>query len=1055
MTNRFGWIIGIAMLAGGCSSGDGLVDVDPEHSNREQLLASDIYLNAMPPGSNGNSAGGLRGIEPLIPTLYPPNFTDALPLYGDLAYAKRGLKSETCAPPKDASEHTASSDLACNYFKREALVPDVVKSTSTLRTPDGKQVTLQRDGWGVPFIDAPDRQAAMYGFGYASAQDRLWLHDVLRHIGRGRLSEYLGPAQFFYDFDANFATLAGYSEEELTAMVESTRTKAGPLGELIVRDLDSMVSGINAYIDSLAGPNLLKIPPEYTFLRPFGYPPAKWTRNDIVASATLIQSLFATGGGGEHLNALLLQYLDGNVKPGATSLAGPACELWRDLRHGDDPDATRTIASAFPTQSPPAVSEACPQALPPGVALWDPGSFRTRSIFQTNLGILLGLGAGAAKSQPGVGSGAAGASRASNAASAKSEERHFDAALDPFQGSRDALRRAGMPLPNTMSNFIGVTADQTKAGHPIAVMGPQSSYFLPQLLWEVSIRSHGGTPQDFEGRGVVFGDLPYINIGRGVDFAWSATSGGSDQVDIRVSKLCNLSGSAPSREDANRDGFPDADGYLFDEGDGRGPTCHRFYKRTDRWNVIPTPASLATSGGVVQLPHVASRYVLRTHYGPVFATALVSGVPVAISLQRATFFGELETATPYALVGTRVVKDAASFQRLFNGSTGTFNWLYVDKNDIGYIHSGLFPLRDPAQHPELPVWGDGRFEWQNMRDLPSSYFSSFGGNKLFVTNTATPVAQGDPLQGYFEWRDFLPLAAHPHAINPASGTIASWNNSPARGWWAADANGSYGATHRVDMLQKRLDAFQLSGRKHDIASMIEVMADAAYTDLRGQELVPLLLPLLRAGALTADQAKVVDMMQAWVDEGSNRWITGGPGLGAFRRDRNKDGKYDHRAQVVLMDAWYPRLIEKLLPELDALDKAHVPVLQGRDDAPNAKGSAYQQGWFQHMKRVLQMAQGTPGHHDYRRLRCAGDGSAASCRRAALDALTSALADLGGVANSANWDGSALSNAKGKSGAVVEDYDAVEHTAMSFLTVKPIHWVNRPTFQQVVQIFSSR
>ncbi|WP_394849514.1 penicillin acylase family protein [Pendulispora brunnea] len=1038
MSNRT-WAIGIAKFAtaafslAACSqSSDEGYRVSVEEESFEAESQSDIYLNAMPPGANGNSAGGLRGTS-----LYPPNFTDSLALYGDLAYAKRGLTATPCTPPRDASEHVASSDLACNYFKNEGLEPDVVKSTKWLWTPGGKWVSIKRDGWGVPFIDAPDRASAMYAFGYASAEDRLWLHDVLRHIGRGRLSQYLGPAQYFYEFDSNFASIAGYSEDELTAMVENTRQKAGSLGELVVQDLDGMVSGINAYITSLAGPNLLKIPPEYTFLRPLGFPPAKWTRNDIVASAILIQSLFATGGGGEHLNELLLQQLDGALKPGAGSVAQGACDLWRDLRHAVDPDTPRTVLETFATQSPPQVSEACPAALPPGAAIWDPGSFQTRQIFQTNLGIVLGVNA---QKKPAAPAGA------TDTLPRGRDLRHLNAPLDPFQGSKDALRRAGFPLPNTMSNFIGVTANQTKAGHPIAVMGPQSSYFLPQLLWEVAIRSHGGTPQDFEGRGVVFGDLPYINIGRGIDFAWSATSGGSDQVDIRVSKLCNLSGSAPSREDRNHDGFPDADGYLFDEGDGRGPVCRAFYKRTDRWNVLPTPASLSLNGlngPVPQLPQVASRYVLRTHYGPVFATAMVGGEPVAVSIQRSTFFGELDTAAPFALTSTRVVKDAASFQRLFNGITGTFNWLYVDKNDIGYIHSGLYPQRDIGQHPELPVWGDGRFEWGSMRALPEGYFSRFGGNKVFVTNTSTPIAQGDPLEGAFEWKDFLPLSAHPTAINPARGTISSWNNSPAAGWWAADGNGSYGPTHRADMLQRRLDAFQASGKKHDIASMIEVMGDAAYTDLRGQELLPLLLPLLRSGPLSDDQRILVDLLQAWADDGSPR------------RDRDHDGVYDYRAQVVLMDAWYPHLMEKLLPQLDALDKAHVPVLQERYDAPRAQGSAYQQGWFQHMKRVLQMARNTPGHHDYRQLKCAGDGTATGCRQAALDALAAAVGDLGGFSNRASWDGSTLANAKGKSGAVVEDYDSVEHTAISFLTVAPIHWTNRPTFQQVVQIFNAR
>ena len=186
-----------------------------------------------------------------------------------------------------------------------------------------------------------------------------------------------------------------------------------------------------------------------------------------------------------------------------------------------------------------------------------------------------------------------------------------------------------------MSNFIAVNGSETASGHPIAVMGPQASYFVPQLLFEVSIRSNGGTPLDFAGRGTVFADLPYMNIGRGVDFAWSATSGYSDLIDTRVSRMCNVNGTPASREDTNADGFPDADGYLFDAFDGAGPRCRRFLRRTDTWTATPTATSLAF-GGPSQSQQV-KRYVLRTHYGPVFATATgVHGMRPECFWSRAT-----------------------------------------------------------------------------------------------------------------------------------------------------------------------------------------------------------------------------------------------------------------------------------------------------------------------------------------------------------------------------------------------------------------------------------
>lgn len=1039
-----------------------------------------IFLNAIPPGSNGNSAGGV-GAPQQEPTVPPPNFNDQLELYGNLAYARSPLKAAPCTPPNNLDEHIEQSDLVCNYYKHEGLEPDVVVSTLELTTPEGKRVTIRRDGWGVPFVEGEDRDAAQFGLGYASAQDRLWLHDLLRHIGRGRFSEYLGGFADTYAFDADLAVVAGYSEEELTAMVESARAKFGPLGERILRDLDMMVAGINAYIEDVA--NTSAVPPEYSSLAlqvpPVDgprFPPAPWTRNDIVASAILIQSIFAVGGGGEHENLRLLQHLDPSIGPGTTSLPEAACRLWRDLRHADDPDTPRTIEQSFATQSPARVSEDCPQALPPGTAIWDAGSLQTRVVFRVNGSGLPGAGnpGGLPQGLPGLPAlartglpqivgwglaprrGLAAPTAGSRVALRAAAPRVLRASLDPFEGARLALARAGLPLPRRMSNFIAVTAEHTQDGHPIAVMGPQAAYFLPQLLWEVAVKSNGGTDLDFAGRGVVFGDLPYINIGRGIDYAFSATSGGSDLIDIRVSRMCNLDGSPASREDGDGDGFPDADGYLFDAGDGNGPQCRRFYRRTDTWTAYPTVASGASGGS--PLPEQVERFILRTHYGPVFATATVAGAPVALSIQRSTFFGELETAPPFALATTPTVKDARSFQQLFNSVTGTFNWLYVDKRDVGYIHSGLYPIRHPQAHPELPVWGDGRFEWRSMQNLPPGFFASFGGNMPYP-NLATPIAQGDPMKGYFEWRDYLPLSAHPQVINPPSGMIQSWNNSPARDWWAADSNGSFGPIHRADLLVKRLQAFAATGRKHDIATMTEIAADAAFADLRAQEVVPELLAIMRFGELNADQQAVADLLEAWLADGSHGWIgaegPGGVRLGGYRRDRDHDGVYDHRAAVVLMDAWYPELHRTILPQVRQLADAGIPVLQGEYDAPRQQGSAFQFGWFQMHKRVLQMALGRPGHTPYRALKCAGSDDPQACRAAVLAALDAALQKLGGLSNQANWDGSQLPNQAGKDGAVVEDYDAVEHTAISFYKVAPIHWTNRPTFQQVVQVKQSR
>jgi len=362
--------------------------------------AENVYLNAMPPGANGNSAGGVpAGTDPSN-TQYPSHYNDTLALYGDLAYAKTPLTAPdncTCTdaditlkhnrPPNNAGEHEPQSDSACNYFKHEGLTPDTVDGTpETLTCPAndpgnssvaltcaGKTVTITRDGWGVPYVDGQDRAAAEFGFGYAQAEDRLWFFDVIRNVGKGHESKFLGPFQGAYDMDSSFATLAGYDDgstnagvNELTAMLDGAKTKfnlatvAGKgMGDQFTEDLDNFVAGFNQYIHDLQGAKANKVPPEYTSLKPGGFPPAAWTREDIVASAILIQAFFAGGGGGEVANELLLQRLAADngttFGPASGSIPSAACLEWRDLRHANDPDAWRTIDQSFKTQSPPAV----------------------------------------------------------------------------------------------------------------------------------------------------------------------------------------------------------------------------------------------------------------------------------------------------------------------------------------------------------------------------------------------------------------------------------------------------------------------------------------------------------------------------------------------------------------------------------------------------------------------------------------------------------------------------------------------------------------------------
>src|SRR5512137_1575449 len=55
------------------------------------------------------------------------------------------------------------------------------------------QVTVVRDGWGVPHIYATDEHDLYVAQGYVTAQDRMWQMLLRRQAARGQLSAWLGP----------------------------------------------------------------------------------------------------------------------------------------------------------------------------------------------------------------------------------------------------------------------------------------------------------------------------------------------------------------------------------------------------------------------------------------------------------------------------------------------------------------------------------------------------------------------------------------------------------------------------------------------------------------------------------------------------------------------------------------------------------------------------------------------------------------------------------------------------------------------------------------------
>ena len=219
-------------------------------------------------------------------------------------------------------------------------------------------------------------------------------------------------------------------------------------------------------------------------------------------------------------------------------------------------------------------------------------------------------------------------------------------------------------------------------------------------------------------------------------------------------------------------------------------------------------------------------------------------------------------------------------------------------------------------------------------------------------------------------------------------------------------------------------------------------------DLRGTQVLPLLLQVVGTPS-DPQQAAAVATLQDWVDSG------------AHRIDRDQDGQYDHPNAVQIMDAWWPKLLEaEFEPEMGTAFFDAVHGVHAFDNEPNNHGhhlgSAYQDGWWGYVSKDLRRVLGQSVPDGFSRTYC-GSGSLSACR----DALRQALSDALAVPASTLYDedsSTAGTQRVAQCPAGKSDqwcFDSVRFRPIGAVTVRTIHWINRPTFQQAVEIQGHR
>ncbi|MGK9464350.1 penicillin acylase family protein [Streptomyces sp. G6] len=695
----------------------------------------------LPPGQNGNATLAQILLNQAFGT-QPAHAEDQLGPYANLATGYPGL----------------TNDKINTFFNDASFgVPDG-QVASTVRPAGRDDVTIVRDKkTGVPHITGTTRYGTEFGAGYAAAQDRLWLMDLFRHVGRGQLTPFAGGAPANQGLEQQFWRNAPYTEADLEAQIESAAGKAGERGKLALADVDAYIDGINAYID--ASDKGRYFPGEYVLT---GHKNAitnagtieHFERADLIALASVIGSLFGSGGGGEVTNALSL--LAAQEKYGVEE----GTEVWESFRQRNDPEAVLTQQDgSFPYLTPP--------DNPRGRALPDPGSVEAEPLVYDR------TGSAAASSAAGASATAA------------------DAALS-------SARRG-------MSNALVVSGEHTASGHPVAVFGPQTGYFAPQLLMLQEIQGPG-----ISARGASFAGLSmYVELGRGQDYAWSATTSGQDIIDTYAVELC--------QDDYH---------YLY-----RG-TCTPMEKveRKNAWK--PTVADGTKAGSYTMR-------VWRTKYGPVQYRATVDGKKVAYTSLRSSYLHEADSIIGFQMLNDpEYLNSPERFQSAVQHINYTFNWFYADSEHTAYYNSGDNPVRADGVDADFPVRAEPAYEWRDWDP---------------AANTAR----------------YTPPSAHPQSLD--QDYYVSWNNKQARDYTTAPwGNGS---VHRGNLLDDRVKKLVADGgvtRAALVRAMAEAgLADLRAEDVvPGLLKVIESAPVTDPAAQTA-----VDRLKAWTAAGSLRTET--------------------------------------------------------------------------------------------------------------------------------------------------------------------------------------
>jgi acyl-homoserine lactone acylase PvdQ len=205
-------------------------------------------------------------------------------------------------------------------------------------------VTIIRDRYDVPHVTATSHAGGVWAAGWIAAEDRGLLLQQARDNARVAAIDVpgltaIGLVENLQNFQPSAET------EQVVARQTQVLQNAGPEGRDVLADIDTFITGINAY---LAKNSPLTAP---------------WTRNDIYALNALKDQFFGEGGGREAANSEFLGALEHRLG------INKGYSVFSDLHQNLNAGSPTTVDGTFDYEHDPTKPGA------PGSVVLDPGSF--------------------------------------------------------------------------------------------------------------------------------------------------------------------------------------------------------------------------------------------------------------------------------------------------------------------------------------------------------------------------------------------------------------------------------------------------------------------------------------------------------------------------------------------------------------------------------------------------------------------------------------------------------------------------------------------------------